>query len=379
MEIEEVRLGDLVTFQRGFDISKKEQIEGEVPVISSGGVSSYHNEYKVKAPGIAIGRKGTLGTVHYTDKDYFPHSTVLWIKDFKGNNPRFIYYLLKTLKLEKFDAGAANPTLNRNHIHPLKIKIPTNKYRGLIAETLTSYDSLIENNNRRIAILEEMAEEIYKEWFVRLRFPNWEETKFKDGIPKGWSENSFEEVAEYINGYAFKPKDLFEVGLPIIKISELKKGLGKSTPRNSGKLIPKKYFIENGDILFSWSAHLDAYYWSEGKGLLNQHLFKVIPNRKETKFHILYSLKMKMDEFRSLSNGATMQHIKRSELGRVYFLTPPDNILNKFTKLVKPILEERIILKSKNTNLQKTRDLLLPRLISGKIDLTHLVADTETF
>jgi len=114
-------LGDVLTFQRGFDITKQQQTTGDVPIVSSSGVSSHHGVAKVAAPGVVIGRKGTLGTAHYLAKDFWPHDTTLWVKDFKGNHPRFIYYFLQTLHLENFDTGSSNPTLNRNHIHKIKI------------------------------------------------------------------------------------------------------------------------------------------------------------------------------------------------------------------------------------------------------------------
>ncbi len=108
----QVRLGDVLTLQRGFDITKSEQTEGNVPIVSSSGISSFHNKWKVRGPGLVIGRKGTLGTVHYLRQNYWPHDTTLWVKDFKGNNPRFLNYFLQMLKLENFDVGAANPTLS---------------------------------------------------------------------------------------------------------------------------------------------------------------------------------------------------------------------------------------------------------------------------
>jgi len=120
---EEIRLDELVEFQRGFDITKLEQSKGVIPVVSSSGINSFHNVAKNTPPGIVIGRKGTLGSVFYLKTPYWAHDTTLWSKEIKGN-PRFIYYFLMGLKLERFDVGGANPTLNRNHIHSIKISIP---------------------------------------------------------------------------------------------------------------------------------------------------------------------------------------------------------------------------------------------------------------
>jgi type I restriction enzyme S subunit len=137
------RFDSFAVLQRGFDITKKDQRPGDYPVVSSGGVSSYHDEPKVKGPGVVIGRKGSLGTVHYIPKDYWPHDTTLWVKDFKGNNPRFVAYLLETMRLKRFDTGAANPTLNRNIVHGEKIAIPPKDQQVEIGEALEAVESKI--------------------------------------------------------------------------------------------------------------------------------------------------------------------------------------------------------------------------------------------
>lgn len=142
--------------QRGFDITKKDQRPGEYPVVSSGGVSSYHDEPKVKGPGVIIGRKGSLGTVHYIPTDYWPHDTTLWVKDFKGNNPRFVAYLLETMRLKRFDTGAANPTLNRNIVHGEKIAIPPKDQQVEIGEALEAVESKIALHESRKRSFEDL-------------------------------------------------------------------------------------------------------------------------------------------------------------------------------------------------------------------------------
>jgi type I restriction enzyme S subunit len=137
------RFDSFALLQRGFDITKKYQNNGEYPVVSSGGVSSYHNEAKITGPGVVIGRKGSLGTVHFISSDYWPHDTTLWVKDFKGNNPRFVAYLLETMQLKRFDTGAANPTLNRNIVHEEKIPIPPRDQQVEIGKALKAVEEKI--------------------------------------------------------------------------------------------------------------------------------------------------------------------------------------------------------------------------------------------
>jgi hypothetical protein len=112
------RLQDLVFFQRGFDITQVQQSPGPYPVIPSSGVTSFHDEFKVNGPGIVIGRKGALGSIHFSENDYWPHDTTFRSKELRDNNARFVYYYyLHTINFKRFDVGNSNPTLNRNHIH----------------------------------------------------------------------------------------------------------------------------------------------------------------------------------------------------------------------------------------------------------------------
>jgi type I restriction enzyme S subunit len=119
-----LQLGRMITLQRGVDITKDEQEEGDVPVVSSGGIASYHSVPLMKGPGVIVGRKGTAGSVHYIDSDYWPHDTTLYVKDFWGNHPRFVYYKLLSMNLASFDTGTANPTVNRNRVHPEIVSWP---------------------------------------------------------------------------------------------------------------------------------------------------------------------------------------------------------------------------------------------------------------
>jgi type I restriction enzyme, S subunit len=117
-------LGDQVTLQRGKDITKKVARPGDVPVISSGGVSFFHDEPFAAGPGVLLGRKGSVGKVHYTVVDYWPHDTTLYVKDFKGNVPRYVYYFFRRFPISHYEASAANPSLNRNNLHPVDVLWP---------------------------------------------------------------------------------------------------------------------------------------------------------------------------------------------------------------------------------------------------------------
>lgn len=164
----ETTIGEQATLQRGIDITKAEQRPGKVPVVSSGGISSYHDTVQINAPGVILGRKGVVGSVYYITEDYWPHDTTLWVKDFHGNYPRFVYYFFKSIAstIATMDVGSANPTLNRNHVHPIKILWPPLDEQKAIAHILGTLDDKIELNREMNQTLEAMARAIFKSWFV---------------------------------------------------------------------------------------------------------------------------------------------------------------------------------------------------------------------
>lgn len=142
--------------QRGFDITQSQQRPGTVPVVSSGGVRSYHDKPMAEAPGVIIGRKGSLGTVYFLNTDYWPHDTTLWVRDFKGNFPHYIYYFFLTLRLERFDSGASNPTLNRNTVHKEMVAVPPLPQQKKIAASLQTLDVCIDVHESKRTLMQSL-------------------------------------------------------------------------------------------------------------------------------------------------------------------------------------------------------------------------------
>ena len=288
-------------------------------------------------------------------------------------NPDFLTYFLLAPEQQYGLLGTANGAtvahVNIPTIRNLKIKLPPLKTQERIGKILSAYDDLIENNQRQIKLLEEAAQRLYKEWFVDLRFPGHENTKITDGIPEGWSVQSINDIAEYINGYAFKPSDWGNLGKPIIKIKEMGSGIASDTPRNTGESIPERYNVTAGDILFSWSATLSAKIWDEEDGLLNQHLFKVIPHGGISREFVLQSILKTLDEFSNLTTGSTMKHIQRGKLKEVHIIVPNEQMMHIYESISEPSREQILKLKKRIVILQEARDRLLPKLMSGKIEV----------
>lgn len=372
----QVRLGNVLTFQRGFDITKSEQNEGDVPIVSSSGVSSYHNKSKVRGPGIVIGRKGTLGTVHYLQSDYWPHDTTLWVKDFKGNSPRFLSYFLRMLKLENFDVGAANPTLNRNHVHEIKTLFPQSvSTQTKIAATLSAYDELIENNRRRIALLEKLAKEIYREWFVRLRFPGHEKVKLVKGMPQGWRVAELKELAA-VNPSSLsrrdKPETILYVDISSVSTNRIEEVTSYASGDAPGRARRR---VEHGDVIWSSVRPANRAYcliYEPLENLIVSTGFAVIRPNATTPFSFLFFAVTSnpfVDQMTAVARGAAYPATSFDDFEKAKLLVPSDELLECFHERVEPLFRQKHLLQKQSDLLNTTRDLLLPRLISGKLSV----------
>ena len=365
-------LEDLVLFQRGYDITRTEQKPGDIPVVSSSGITSYHSRSRVLGPGVIIGRKGSLGTIHYVDGPYWPHDTTLWSKDFRQNHAKYVYYFLHTLDLQRYDVGNSNPTLNRNHIHRLPIPIPKHRIQERIASILSAYDDLIENNRRRIRLLEQSARLLYEDWFVRLRFPGHESVTVIDGVPEGWEVMALGDIAN-TNEENYRAE-----GLPgqinYIDISSVTKGriTGKTKIVSINAPGRAKRKARSGDVI-----------WSNVRPNLRAYALILEPDENDvvsTGFTVLtpsdvpYSylyLLVTTERFASYlenrATGVSYPAVRAEDFERARVVCPAVHVLKLFHKTVEPMFRCMSILERQVSRIQEARDLLLPRLMNGEI------------
>ena len=320
----------------------------------------------------------------FIETDFFPHNTALFVKDFKGNSPKYIYYLLQVLGLNSRGSGTGVPTMNRNHLHPLKILA----YRDVeeqikIASVLSALDAKIELNNRINAELEAMAKTLYDFWFVQFDFPDANGRPYKSSggkmvynptlkrdIPEGWDDGSLWDIADYFNGLAMqKHRPKGQEFLPVIKIKEMGEGFSDKTERADPN-IPAKAIVEDGDVLFSWSATLEVQIWSGGKGALNQHIFKVTSEKYPKSFFVfelqnyLHHFKMMAEKRKTTMGHITLDHLKQSRI-----VIPPLPLLEELDRKIQPIFEMRLKRKQENQQLTSLRDFLLPMLMNGQVQV----------
>jgi type I restriction enzyme, S subunit len=295
----------------------------------------------------------------------------------------YLFYFLK-FKAEYLISIGSGTTVKGIRLEDLKkieILLPSIKTQQKIVNLISNYDNLIENNNKRIKLLENMAEELYKEWFVRLRFPNYQNTKIVDGIPDGWENNTISEIATFINGYAFKSDDFNDKGnSSIIKIKNIDNNTIDIINVDKvedviTKKISNKFKISENDLLIAMTGatvgKVGLMPIADGDFFLNQRVGKI---ESKYKYFILSELKSckGQSNINNLAAGAAQPNISSEQILGIKTLIPDENLLIKFENIVKEIYLDILFLNFKNQNLKETRDLLLPRLISGKLDIKDL-------
>ena len=296
-----------------------------------------------------------------------------------SENAEFLSYYIKSALfqsvLKSIVVGSAIPTLSQKNLANLKINVPKEvDDQRRIASILSSLDRKIELNNKINADLEEMAQAIFKNWFVD--FEPFKDGKFVDSelgmIPEGWKVGRLTEIASYMNGLAMQkyPPENNEDSLPVLKIKELGQGFCGTDSDRCSCNIKDECKIHNGDVIFSWSGTLLVDVWCGGDCGLNQHLFKVTSN-DYPKWFYYYWTKHHLQEFIHIAKdkAVTMGHIKRGHLEEAMVAIPDDVSMEKAHELFEPILSKMISLRLESSRLSTLRDTLLPRLMSGEIEV----------
>ncbi len=376
---------EFITLQRGFDLPKTDMVDGEIPVIGSTSVIGFHNEFKVNPPGVITGRSGSLGKVQFIKKKYWPHNTSLWTKDFKGNYPKYVYYLLHTIDFNNFNAGAGVPTLNRNHLDRYELTIHELPEQKKIAGMLSNYDDLIENNSRRIQLLDSMAKLIYDEWFVKFKFPGHESSKMIDSgtdfgeIPTGWNVKNLGELGEFKNGINYLRDDAGDKIFSIVNVRNISNSRYISTASldsiNIDYKKAKEYLLKSKDIIIARSAcpgEVSILIDEKDNVIYSGFSIRYCLRAPENYLFAFLSLQKLKKSLSNFSTGTALKSVNQETLKNMKILFPDDNSMKSFLKIITPIFNQLSKLLLKNQNLAATRDLLLPKLISGELDVSKL-------
>jgi type I restriction enzyme, S subunit len=372
MKWRDCRLGDVLTLKRGHDLPSDARVNGDVPVVSSSGITGYHNEAKATTPGVVTGRYGTLGEVFYLEQDYWPLNTALYVVDFKGTHPKFAAYFLRHVLRDYQSDKAAVPGVDRNVLHEIKVHAPDPKSQRKIAAILSAYDELIENNRRRMALLENTARLLYQEWFVRLRFPGHEHTRIVDGVPQGWQRVPAPEAIEVNPPTKLSDEEehwwVEMADLPtdsmVIQNAIKRDGRSGSKFRNGDTLLARiTPCLENGKTGFvNFMAENEV-----GRGSTEFIVLRSKRLTPEFVYCLARTYAFRENAIKSMVGSSGRQRVQESCFDKFFVLTPQGSLLDLFSESAEPIFQEIKSLHMQNQKLRDARDLLLPRLMTGEI------------
>ena len=389
-----VRLGDVLTFQRGYDLTHKQMNGGDVAVVGSSEIIGWHNQAKVKSPALLIGRSGTVGRPQYYEQDIWAHNTTLFVTDFHGNDPKFAFYFLRNLNLEDYANSSGVPTLNRNFIHPLIVSYPELLEQEKIVRVLSVIDSKIGLNNKTNSELEAIVRSLYDYWFVQYDFPDesgrpykfnggemvWSE-ELKREVPKGWEVGKLGEFVSMDRGISYTSKDIADDrGLPMINLASI------DTSRNyrTGTL---KFFsgghksdklVRDGDMLIACTdltrnadiigcpvlvpKEFDEYLYS-------MDLTKITASEDLVDMFLYESLRTDFyhNYIKYFASGTNVLHLDLNGINWYEMPIPPVMLQQKFANIVRPLRDKQHDILNENQELVRTRDFLLPMLMNGQV------------
>lgn len=401
MEWKEVRLGEVCNIITGFPFPGKKYSKEGTRVVRGDNVTignlRWDTEkdkrwkepfdkteyYSLQANDIVIGMDGSRvgknkARIKEEDLPLLLAQRVACVRHNELAEQDYLYYNIFCKKfidyVNSIHTGSAIPHISQKQIEDYKILLPDLETQRRIASILSSLDRKIELNNKINADLEEMAQAIFKNWFVD--FEPFKDGKFVDSelgmIPEGWKVGTLTEIASYMNGLAMQkfPPENNEDSLPVLKIKELGQGFCGTDSDRCSCNIKDECKIHNGDVIFSWSGTLLVDVWCGGDCGLNQHLFKVT-SKDYPKWFYYYWTKHHLQEFIHIAKdkAVTMGHIKRGHLEEAMVAIPDNDSMVKAHELFEPILSKMISLRLENSRLSLLRDTLLPRLMSGEIEV----------
>ncbi|HGG63736.1 MAG TPA: restriction endonuclease subunit S [Rhodobacteraceae bacterium] len=384
-------LGDIIELKRGYDLPKSKRKAGNIPIISSSGFSDTHIEAKVNGPGVITGRYGTIGTVYYVEEPYWPLNTTLYVRDFKGNDPRFVSYFLRGIDFMAYSDKAAVPGVNRNHLHQAQVLLPPLPEQRAIASVLSALDDKIDLNQRMNATLERQARALFADWFVHFGptrakaanqppylppktwslFPDRLDDK---GVPEGWEEVQIKDFCLRVESGGTpsrKEAKYWENGtVPWLTSGEVRKPIITRTDNfisnlgleeSSAKLWPPL-----STVVAMYGATAGQVTLLACETSANQACCALVP-KQHTKSFIFLKAKFSIQLYESRARGSAQQNLNKTLVSNLETVAPAKSVLERFEEIASPLIDKMIENELESRTLAQTRDLLLPKLMSGEV------------
>ncbi len=380
-----LRLAEVISFSAGKSIKPGGQ--GAYPVYGSNGIIGASDQYLYENA-LIIGRVGAYcGSVAYSPGKFWASDNTLVVRPITHEfDVRFLYYLLRNADLRRHAGGAAQPLVTQTVLRQVEVRVPSLIEQRRIAGILSAYDDLIENCERRIRVLDEMARILYREWFVLFRYPSHEKTPLVESplgrIPKDWSIAPLGKHARVQKGLSYKGDGLTDEGVPMVNLKCILAGgvFRRDGVKPYSGEYKDRHRLGPGDIVFANTdltqaggiigsvARVPRRGFEEG-GIASHHISILRPN--DPQIHVWLLCALRDDRFRNFvrgrASGTTVLGFRTDDAEAYELLMPPPTVCDAFTTRAAPLLDASELLEDRIDNLRKTRDLLLPRLLSGQL------------
>ena len=367
-----IKLQNFIDIKKGEYITRDKENEGIYPVILGGKEPAYYiDRYNHDGKAIVVSRSGaSAGYVSLWNEKIFVTDGFL-IEPKNNVSYDYIYYFLKSREgvLKLLQGGAAIPHVTPRLLNNLQINLPPLPTQQKIASILSAYDNLIQNYKKQIEALQTAASELYKEWFVRFRFPGWQNAKFENGIPEGWKVEKLFDVAKIIYGYPFNSDEFCDDSTlnPVVRIRDI---LDNHTDTYTSESCDEKYWINPNEMLIGMDGIFHMTLWTGERALQNQRTVRVSSKTKNlSNYYLYFSLYPQIKALEQMIVGTTVAHLGDKHLKKITILVPAEKILKMSYERLEPIMNRIYSLQQQISNLTQQRDLLLPRLMSGKLEV----------
>ncbi|MDE5772366.1 MAG: restriction endonuclease subunit S [Ruminococcus sp.] len=353
----ECLLGDIVTFSNG---KKRLKQMGNIPVYGGNGILDYTSQSNYENC-VIVGRVGAYcGSVFYEKNKCWVSDNAIAVLPKNNNDIQFIYYLLKTLHLNKRHIGTGQPLLTQGILNGIELYMPDIKIQNQISSVLSAYDDLIENNQRQIQLLEEIAQRLYKEWFVDLHFPNYESTPIVDGVPEGWRIGQLEELGEFKRGKTITKDSVIVGNVPVVA-----GGLEPAYYHNTANTTAPVVTVSGSGANAGFTRMYHVNVWASDCSFIDI-------NSTNYPYQIYCYLKANKADLNRLQKGSAQPHVYARDINAMKCLIPDKKIAIHFNTFVSPIFSKIGNLYQQIESLKEARDRLLPKLINGEIDVSEV-------
>ena len=351
-------LGTFITLKRGYDLPQQRRIDGEIPIFSSSGISGFHNEAIVKAPGVVTGRYGTIGQVFFAETDYWPLNTTLYVEDFHGNDPQFVYYFLKTIEWKKFTSSSAVPGINRNTVHKEVVVFPDVITQKAIAEHLALIDKKIEINCKINDNLQQQAMTLYASMFL-------------DNPTLETTAGTLKDIADITMGQSPSGSSYNEDGIGEV-FYQGRAEFGYRFPTRRLFTTEPKRMAKAGDVLLSVRAPVGDLNVAYERCCIGRGLGAIHGRNGHQSFvlYTMFALRPQLDVYNG--EGTVFGSINRNTLNDMPIAIPSDDAIVAFEAVVRPMDDMIRTNYEENCRLQELRDSLLPRLMSGEVNVSNI-------